>query len=165
MIILTDADGTLYPATLGSNAIYTDEMMRNLHSIYASLPPLGWTRAHKWVFEQRAFVVHTGRERRFNDITRESVKKHFGIEHLDIVNVDFGGSHDRYIENKIKAIHDLVDCWKGKKHDGEPIMIVDDDQDVIRPVSEHYRDDGGVAVYTVIDGRLNAIIDGRMIVM
>jgi len=155
-IVLSDADGTLFPATLGSNAHYTDEMQKNLHKIYHELTPLPWTVQHSYLFKARVFILHTGREERFNLITRESIARHFGVVHFRIQNVAFAGSHANYVNNKIDVLIKLIEYWKVRKEKRETIKVIDDDQDVIRPIHAIYYFDNDVECYTVTqEGLIN----------
>lgn len=153
-IVLSDADGTLFHSMLGSNASYTDEIKRNLAKLYEDLPPLTWPLNDGSIFKERVFVLHTGRKPEFNEITRRSMYKHFGIEHFRIVNIDFAGSHGNYVRNKIKALIELVVEWKAKKYPGEQIKIIDDDQVVIEGITKEFHKDSDIIIYTVKDDKL-----------
>jgi hypothetical protein len=153
-IVLSDADGTLFPAILGSNVHYTDEMRKNLARIYEELPALPWALHNIGMLRDRVFVLHTGREPQFNDITRVSVFRLFGIEHFRIVNVPFAGSHQNYIKNKVNALVELIDHWLSNREQNESIRVIDDDPKVINPVFSEYGKGYNLYFYTVIENEL-----------
>jgi len=152
MIILTDCDGTVTGIIVQANEILTSEMRANLDVIYQGLIPFSWCHGH-YIFKARVFILHTGRDAKYNSITRQWFYYHFGLEHFRIVNVPFI-SHEKYVANKVRMISDLMEEWLDKREYREEIKVIDDDLKIIGKVYEKFEMEDHVRIFTIQNERL-----------